>query len=125
MEDDLQLVEGCLELLRIGGRKSHGLNGPNEMDFLKIVSEYNPWALYPIEYLSLTSICLHAKMKGFPTILEALKSSSVVDFLDQDYRYKSVAAQISHYAGLEPVRRSGIEPGTTVSKAVTLPCAMA
>ena len=46
----------------------------------------------------------------------------VIDFLDQNYRYKSVASLISHTAGFAPDRlaRDRIT-GSAACKAVTLP----
>ena len=51
----------------------------------------------------------------------SMPSPPVVDFLDQDYHYKSVSTQIPHCAGLVLIHKMGIEPWAAACEAVTLP----
>ena len=45
---------------------------------------------------------------------------AIVEFLDQDYRYRSVAIQITRDAGLAPIRQAGMEPKTAACLFATM-----
>ena len=56
----------------------------------------------------LTSTCQWTDVEGHPASLRVtcshyVESSTVIVFLDRNYRYKSVATQIPHNYGLEPI----------------------
>ena len=61
----------------------------------------------PIDF-GLTSTCPQAEMKYHPDSLEVTCDQHVSSpFIDQDYRWKSVATQIPHDAGLTSLRSDG------------------